>query len=79
MPIDSPFGAFDSDTAALLASAFDTAWSMVQKSGSPLAADERAASTREQLARRIIQLARKGEQDPQRLVDEALAHLASLK
>src|SRR5205807_6365957 len=45
-------------------------WRMVQKSGSPLAADERAASTREQLARRIIELARKGEQDPQRQLND---------
>jgi hypothetical protein len=79
MPTNSPFGAFDSDTAALLASAFDTAWNALKKSGSPLAADDRAASTRDLLARRIIEMARKGEQDPQRLVDDALAHSARSK
>jgi hypothetical protein len=71
--------AFDSDTTTLLASAFDTAWDTVKKSGSPLAADDQAASTRELLARRIIAIGRKGERDPQRLVDDALAHLTGSK
>jgi hypothetical protein len=81
MPIYSLFAdaAFDSDTTALLASAFDTAWDTVKKSGSPLAADDQAASTRELLARRIIAVGRKGERDPQQLVDDALAHLTGSK
>lgn len=68
--------AFEPDTITLLASAFETAWETVKKSGSPLADDEHAASTREVLAKRIIAMAKKGERDPQRLVDDALAHLA---
>jgi len=71
--------AFDPDTVALLASAFDTAWNTVKKSGSPLAADDQAASTRELLAKRIIATAQKGERDRQRLVDDALAHLPAAK
>jgi hypothetical protein len=67
--------AFDPDTVALLASAFDTAWDTVKKSGSPLAADGQAASTRELLAKRIIEMGQKGERDGQRLVHDALAHL----
>lgn len=68
--------AFDPDTITLLASAFDTAWDTVRTSGSPLAADDRAASTRDVLAKRIIEMGKRGERDRQRLVDDALAHLA---
>jgi hypothetical protein len=71
--------AFDPDTVALLSSAFDTAWDTIKKSDSPLAADGQAASTRELLAKRVIATGRKGERDKQRLVDDALAHLAARK
>ena len=71
--------AFDPDTVALLSSAFDTAWDTIKKSDSPLAAHGHAASTRELLAKRVIATARKGERDKQRLVDDALAHLAARK
>jgi hypothetical protein len=71
--------AFDPDTIALLSSAFDTAWDTIKKSDSPLAADGQAASTRELLAKRVIATGRKGERDKQRLVDDALAHLAARK
>jgi hypothetical protein len=81
MPIASLLAntAFDSETVALLSSAFDTAWDTLKKSGSPLAADGKAAATREQLAKRIIDLGQKGERDQQRLVTDALAHLAARK
>jgi hypothetical protein len=77
MPIDSLLenAAFDLETTALLASAFDAAWDTVKKSGSPLAANENAASTRNLLAKRIIKMGQQGERDRQRLVDDALAHL----
>jgi hypothetical protein len=68
--------AFEPHTIALLASALETAWDTVRKSGSPLADDDHAASTRDVLAKRIIEMAKQGERDPQRLVDDALAHLA---
>ncbi len=71
--------AFDAETTALLASAFDTAWDTVKKSGSPLAADENAASTRDLLAKRIIEMGQQGERGLQRLVDDALAHLTVAK
>ena len=81
MPIRALFAdaAFDSDTTALLASAFDTAWDTLKKSGSPVAADGEAESTRELLARRIIAIGRAGERNPQRLVEDALAHLTGSK
>ena len=47
MPIASLLAdaAFDADTVALLSSAFETAWDTIKKSGNPLAAAGRAAST----------------------------------
>ncbi len=39
----------------------------------------RAASTRELLAKRIIEMAEHGESDPRRFVDDALAHLAAVE
>jgi hypothetical protein len=79
--IDSLFehAAFDPETITRLASAFDTAWETVKKSGSPLAGDDQSASTREVLAKRIIETAQKGERDRRRLVDDALAHLTGSK
>ena len=68
--------AFEPDSIALFASALDAAWDTVRKSGSPLAADDRAAATRDALAKRIIEVGKKGERDVQRLADDALAHLA---
>jgi len=81
MPIDSFLAntTFDPETAALLASAFDTAWDTIKKSGNPLAANDQAASTREVLAKRIIEMGQRGERDQQRLVDDALDHLAGPK
>ena len=70
---------FDPDTTTLLASAFDSAWETVKKSGSPLAADENAATTRDLLAKRIIKTGQQGERDRQRLVDDALAHLTAAR
>ena len=61
---------FDVDTTKTLASAFDAAWLSLQTSGSPFAADNRAAATRELLAERLIEIAHRGERDRQRLVDE---------
>jgi hypothetical protein len=66
---------FDADTTIILASAFDTAWLSLQVSNSPLAADDRATETRDMLAQRIIEIARRGERDKRRLVDGALVNL----
>lgn len=69
--------AFDVDTTKILASAFDTAWFSLQTSGSASAADGQAAGTRDLLARRIIELAERGERDRQRLVHQALAQFVN--
>ena len=66
---------FDVNTTIILASAFDNAWLSLQISGSPFAADECAAATRELLAQRIIEIAQRGERNKRRLVDEASLNL----
>jgi hypothetical protein len=78
MPIDPLFSqsAFDPETTELLTAAFDTAWATVQRSGSPMAADDNAQSAREHLAISILAAAQEGERDPHRLVERALSQLA---
>src|SRR6266540_1278145 len=70
-------GFFDPEATKILTAAYDTAWQMLKTSGNVLAADYRAASTRELLAKRIIETARFGERNPIRLVDDALSYLAN--
>ena len=65
-------GFFGPEDTKILTAAFDTAWQTLRTSGSVFAADYRATSTRELLAKRIIVTARQGERDPIRLVDDAL-------
>src|SRR5262249_10508606 len=68
--------AFDSETTELLGAAFEAAWEKVNAAGIALAEGSEAALTREALAKRIIELAKRGERDPDRLVESALDHLA---
>jgi len=70
-------GFFGPEATKILTAAFDTAWQMLKTSGNVLAADYRATSTRELLAKRIIEMARQGERDPIRLVDDALSYVAN--
>jgi hypothetical protein len=66
---------FDAETTLLLGSAFDAAWQAVQTSGNGLADDMHAASSRDMIARRIIEMGRRGERNHDRLVEDTLAHL----
>jgi len=77
MPSEFPFvrGAFDPQTTSVLIAAFEAAWETVEKSGSPLAAPDIAASTRELLAKFILAAAETGERDPKKLTDDALSRL----
>jgi hypothetical protein len=77
MPIDALGAAtsFDPEVTSILAAAFDTAWTRVERSGSPLAEPENAAATRAVLARHIIAAAQAGERDQNRLVDLAMSEL----
>ena len=77
VPLLKSDGFFDPEATKTLIAAFDTTWQMLKTSGNVLAADYRAASTRELLAKRIIETARLGERNPIRLVDDALSYLAN--
>jgi len=68
--------AFDSETTQLLGAAFEASWEEVKAAGSALADEPEAALTRELLAKRIIEMAERGERNPDRLVENALDHLA---
>jgi hypothetical protein len=67
--------AFDSETTELLGAAFEAAWEKVKTAGSTLAEEPQAALTRELLAKRIIEMAKRGERNRNRLVESALDHL----
>jgi hypothetical protein len=64
--------AFDPESIRVLEIAFDAAWKTLNSYGSDIAVEGRADSTRELLAKRIIEMAERGESDPRRLVDDAL-------
>jgi hypothetical protein len=67
------------DLTRILTTAFDNAWDKLKTSGSALAEDGCAPSTRALLAKRIIETAQKGERDANRLVEDGLTYLSELK
>src|SRR5262249_46274756 len=69
--------AFDDETTSRLGAAYEAAWRRLKASGSPLVEKAHAASTREQLAKCILEMGHRGETDSNRLVEKALVRLAS--
>jgi hypothetical protein len=69
--------AFGPEESKVLAAAFDTAWNVLRRSGSTLAANDKAAMTREVLAKQIVETEQTGDRDHQRLMNNALVHVAS--
>jgi hypothetical protein len=69
---------FDPATCEAMGLAFNTAWQKLLVSGTHLASSIYAAATREALAMRIIDLAKRGERDVNRLRDDAVAHVKEL-
>jgi hypothetical protein len=64
---------FDPETLGVLIRALDEAWERFQGSGGRL--DGRAGAARTVLAKHIVEMAREGERDRQRLVESALLRL----
>jgi hypothetical protein len=64
---------FDNRTCEAMGLAFDAAWQNLLVSGTHLASSAYADATREALAMHIIDLAKRGEHDVNRLCDEAVA------
>jgi hypothetical protein len=67
---------FDPDTVRVLGDALDEAWRSLQTTGVYFTSRGQAEATRETLALRIIEMAKHGERNVNRLRDEALEHLA---
>jgi hypothetical protein len=78
MPLIEP-ERISSDLTPILTTAFDNAWAQLKASGSALAGEGYAPSTRALLAKRIIKTAQNGERDTNRLVDDGIAYLSELK
>ena len=58
-----------------LVSAFESAWRKVEQSGSKFASPAYKRAAQEILAKRIIEMAQRGERDPGELVADAVAYL----
>lgn len=63
---------FDPETIRVMSLAFDAAWKELLDMGHSSTARYKANATREALAKRVIDIARRGEHDPARLCLAAL-------
>ena len=64
--------AFTPETIQILAAALDEAWERLRQSGSPLARPAYSRAMREVVTKRIIEMARRGVQDREALVKDAV-------
>jgi hypothetical protein len=64
--------AFAPETIEILAAALDETWERLEKSGSRLTRPAYSRVMREVVAKRIMELAQRGEQDRETLVEDAL-------
>jgi hypothetical protein len=71
-------GFFNPETTMAMGLAFERAWQMIQISREPILAEYGSLPRPEELARVILDLARQGEHNPDRLCDRALATLLPL-
>ena len=69
-------GFFDAEELTLLAAAFDEAWARLGKSGARYGSASARERARHQLAKGIIETAKLGERDQDKLVEAALLFLA---
>jgi hypothetical protein len=67
---------FDPEAVEILSAAFDDAWEKLKASGSSFARPAYERGAREILAKRIIEMAQRGERDRDKLAASALDYLA---
>jgi hypothetical protein len=67
--------AFDPETIETLVSVFEAAWRKVEQSGSKLASPAYKRAAQEIIAKRIIEMAQRGERNPDELADDAVSYL----
>jgi hypothetical protein len=66
---------FGPDSVRLLGKVLDEAWRSLQTKGVYFTSRGQAEATREKLPLRIIEMAKRGERDPQRLCTDALERM----
>jgi hypothetical protein len=67
--------AFEPEMIETLVAVFETAWRKVEQSGSKLASPAYERAAQEIIAKRIIEMAQRGERDPNELANDAVAYL----
>jgi hypothetical protein len=71
-----PQSAFDPEIIEILVAAYEAAWAKIEQSGSAFASPRYRRAAQEIVAKRIIEMAQRGEREPTRLADDAVAYLA---
>jgi hypothetical protein len=69
--------AFTPETIQILAAALDETWERLRQSGSRLTRPAYSRPMREVVAKRIIEMAQRGVEDPEALVTDALRFIAA--
>jgi hypothetical protein len=72
-----PERAFDPESISALSAALDDAWERLRQSGSECTRPAYARAMREVVAKRIIELAKRGITEPKELADGAVRFLAA--
>jgi len=67
--------AFEPEVIEFLVSVFESAWNKVEQSGSKLASPAYRRAAQEIVAKRIIEMAQRGERDPGELAEDAVKFL----
>jgi hypothetical protein len=67
---------FDPEVINTLAAAYDAAWQKIEQSGSTFASPRYRRAAKEIIAKRIIEMAQRGEVEISRLADDAVDYLA---
>jgi len=68
--------AFDPEFIQTLVSAYENAWQKIEESGSEFASPRYRRAAQEIVAKRIIEMAQRGEREPANLTEDAVAYLA---
>ena len=68
--------AFDPEFIETLVSAYEDAWRKVEQSGSAFASPRYRRAAQEIVAKRIIEMAQRGEREPTQLAEDAANYLA---
>jgi hypothetical protein len=77
MPINELLAqaAFEPETIDILVAVYEAAWLKVEQSGSKLASPGYRRAAQEIIAKRIIEMAQRGEREPGTLADDAVEFL----